>query len=236
MRNLADELQMEILRNSVQNSIAWDKIRLGRFTGSGLGKLFTEPRSKADKDAGKLSQTAESYIMEKATEIITGESVGDFSSKATDHGNEWEEHAIRELAKAVGCPEDKLTLKPNFVLYETYSGASPDCYMEVEGMRVGGEVKCPFNSKNHTDRLLHVRNAADLKECEPDYYWQIQANIFFNKIPLWYFASYDPRFPPNLRLHYFAVEANVDDQQQMLDKMNKAVKLRDEYVQYLISI
>ena len=233
--NLKEQLELDVIRQASQNSIAWDKVRIGRFTGSGLGKLFTEPRSKADKDAGKMSQTALTYIEEKATEIVTGEAVGEFSSKATDWGNEWEEHAIRELAKSLGVSDENLVLKPHFVVYGDYSGASPDCYMTIDGVKIGGEVKCPFNSSVHTYRLRHVRNAQELKDEEPDYYWQIQANMFFNEIPLWYFASYDPRFPEHRRLHKFAVEANVEDQKLMLDKMEKALILRDEIVEYILT-
>ena len=233
--NLKEQLELDVIRQASQNSIAWDKVRLGRFTGSGLGKLFTEPRSKADKDAGKMSQTALTYIEEKATEIVTGEAVGEYSSKATDWGNEWEEHAIRELAKSLGVSDENLVLKPHFVVYGDYSGASPDCYMTIDGVKIGGEVKCPFNSSVHTYRLRHVRNAQELKDEESDYYWQIQANMFFNKIPLWYFASYDPRFPEHKRLHKFPVEANVEDQKLMLDKMEKALILRDEIVEYILT-
>lgn len=233
--NLKEQLELDVIRQSSQNSIAWDKVRLGRFTGSGLGKLFTEPRSKADKDAGNWSQTAISYIEEKATEIVTGEACGEFSSKATDWGNEWEEHAIRELAKALHVKDDDLTLKPHFVMYGDYSGASPDCYMRIAGDRVGGEVKCPFNPSVHTWRLRNVTSAEQLKDEEPDYYWQVQANMFFGKIPLWYFASYDPRFPPHRRLHYFPVYANVEDMEIILKKMEKALILRDEIVEYIIN-
>jgi hypothetical protein len=233
--NLADELSFEVLKNSAQNSRAWDRIRLGRFTGSGLGKLFTEPRSKADKEAGILSQTAMTYIEEKATEIITGEAQGEFSSKATDWGNEWEEHAILELAKHLQCDPDNVQLKPNFVLYGDHSGASPDAYVTINGQKYGGEVKCPYNSTVHLRRLRTIHTAQDLKDNESDYYWQIQANIFFNKIPMWYFASYDPRFPADKRLKVIEVEANPQDIELMLVKLEQALKLRDEIVQYILN-
>jgi len=233
--SLADELQFEVLKNSAQNSRAWDKIRLGRFTGSGLGKLFTEPRSKADKDAGNMSQTAMTYIEEKATEIITSEAQGEFSSKATDWGNEWEEHAILELGKHLGCDADNIEMKPRFVLYHDYSGASPDAYFRISEQKYGGEVKCPYNSTVHLRRLRTLDTAQDLKDNEPDYYWQIQANIFFNKIPVWYFGSYDPRFPVEKRLKVVEVFAVPDDIEQMLIKLDKAVKLRDEIVQYILN-
>ena len=50
--------------NTLQNTSEWYASRLFRFTSSELGKLMTEPRSKADKEAGKLSATAEEYIFD----------------------------------------------------------------------------------------------------------------------------------------------------------------------------
>lgn len=235
MQSLSDIILHDVRIHAAQNSQAWDKVRLGRFTGSGLGKLFTEPRSKSAQEAGELSQTAISYIEEKATEIVTGEPSGEFSSRATDWGNEWEETAIKELAKAVGCAEENLIMKPHFVVYGESSGASPDCYMKVDDVKVGGEVKCPYNSVNHTKRLSNVTDAQALKDEEPDHYWQCQANMFYGKIPLWYFASFDPRFPPKSRLHYIPIYANEQDIELMLVKLDKAVKLRDELVEYILN-
>ncbi len=227
--NLHNELQREVLIASAQNSRAWDKVRLGRFTGSGLGKLFTEPRSVKDRAEGKLSMTAITYIEEKAMEVITGDAQGEFSSRATDWGNEWEEHALNKLAQAIGCPEDKLKLKPPFKLYGDYSGASPDAYMEYKGIQVGAEIKCPYNSVNHL-RHSRVKNAADLKEHDADYYWQCQANMFFHKIPLWLFASFDPRQPEHRMLHYVEIYAVPEDQELMLLKLEKAENMKQEII------
>lgn len=217
--------------HAAQNSRAWDKVRLGRFTGSGIGKLFTEPRSAADKTAGKLSQTAITYIEEKTMEIVTGEPQGEFSSRATDWGNEWEEHALQVLAGKIGSPEDKTVLKPRFVEYGTYSGASPDAYMQYKGERVGVEMKCPFNSVIHM-RHSRVTCGEELKAHDADYYWQVQANMFFHKMPLWLFCSFDPRQPEHRRLHIAEIYASPADQELMLRKMEQAEKMKQELVDY----
>jgi len=229
--NLTDTISRDIMLYAAQNSRAWDKIRLGRFTGSGIGKLFTEPRSAADKAAGKLSQTAITYIEEKAMEIITGEPQGEFSSRATDWGNEWEEHALRVLADKIGSPEDKTVLKPRFVEYGTYSGASPDAYMQYKGEYVGVEMKCPFNSVIHM-RHSRVTCGEELKAHDADYYWQVQANMFFHKMPLWLFCSFDPRQPEHRRLHIAEIYANPADQELMLRKMEQAENMKQELIEY----
>lgn len=232
--NLTDTISIDIMLHAAQNSRAWDKIRLGRFTGSGIGKLFTDPRSAADKAAGNLSQTAITYIEEKAMEIITGEAQGEFSSRSTDWGNEWEEHALQVLADKIGSLEDKTVLKPRFVEYGTYSGASPDAYMQYNGERVGVEMKCPFNSVIHM-RHSRVTCGEELKAHDADYYWQVQANMFFHKMPLWLFCSFDPRQPEHRRLHIAEIYANPADQELMLRKMEQAEKMKQELIEYWLS-
>jgi hypothetical protein len=52
---------------------------------------------------------------------------------------------------------------------------------------------------------------------------------------VWYFGSYDPRFPADKRLKVVEVFAVPEDIEQMLIKLDKAVKLRDEIVQYILN-
>ena len=51
---------------------AWALHRLGAFTASTNAALMTEPRSKAAREAGELSEAAKTLVMAKATEIIKG--------------------------------------------------------------------------------------------------------------------------------------------------------------------
>jgi len=234
MSTLSESLYNDILLQSAQQSRAWDKVRLGRFTGSGIGKLFTEPKTKADKEAGKLSQTAITYIEEKAMEFVTGEPIGEFSSRATDWGNQWEEHALRKLQATIGSPDEATELKPRFCEYFDYSGASPDAYMLYGGMKVGVELKCPFNPVYHM-RHSRVLNAQMLKDHDADYYWQIQANIYFHKMPLWLFASFDPRQPDHRILHYCEILAVPEDIELMLIRLEQAEAMKQELIQYWLN-
>lgn len=246
--NLSEQLKHEVLIASAQNSKAWDVIRLGRFTGSGLSNLFvkgTRPMTKEELESRdkknkrttvdvEFGATAMTYIETKAMEYITQVPIGDFSSKYTDWGNEWEETAIMETAKAVGCDESDLQMKPNFVLYENYSGASPDAYMIVDGVRCGAEVKCPYNSVYHYHHTK-ITDAETLKEVNEDYYWQIQANMYFNKMPLWIFASFDPRQPAHRRLHVAHIYAVPEDIELMLQKLEQAEAMKQEIIKNWMS-
>jgi len=212
----------EYMASVNQQTAAWDKLRLGRFTGSGISALMTGPKTKAAKEAGELSETAKKYIYEKVMEEVTGQSGNEATSRAIDWGNEWEEHALLELKKALGSPDESTELKPSFKLFNDYFGCSPDAFMiEPNFGAVGVEIKCPWNSVNH---YLHsqVENSEDLKKVNPDYYWQIMGNMLTFNLPAWIFASYDPRQPENRRLHYVVIEAEIDALNELCERMESA--------------
>ena len=222
---------LDALQQAAQNSIAWDKVRLGRFTGSQVSTLFTNPQSKADKDAGNLSKTALKYIYSKAMEDVTGMSNDEAYGRAIDWGNEWEEHALIKVAEYIDCPHGQRELKPSFKLFNDYSGASPDALMfdSRHGIEVGVEVKCPFNSVNH---YLHstVKDGATLKEVNEDYYWQVQMNMLtFGKL-CWLFCSFDPRQPEHRMLHVALIHADATDMEEMCKRMERANEMKREIV------
>jgi len=191
----------DAMMNIAQNSIAWDKVRLGKFTGSGISALMTEPRTKADKDSGKWSQTAEKYIIGKAMEIITGQSNDDAFGRAIDWGNEWEEHAIEQVRISLNSPADRTDVKPSFKLFNDYTGCSPDALMYHTnlGIEVGVEVKCPFNSVNH---YMHSRVV----------------------------DGADPRQPEHRMLHVAVIEFDSERVGQLLERIERADAYRRDIV------
>lgn len=217
------------LLESVKQNTAWDMARLGKFTGSRLADLFVQPKTKAAQEAGEWSKTAESYIISKVMEMVTMIPADSAHGAAIDHGNEWEETALRTLQMEIGSPEEKTNLQPGFKLFNSYSGASPDAFMELNGTKVGVEMKCPFNSVNHFHHSK-VKSEADLKVVNPDYYWQVQMNMLTFNLGAWIFASFDPRQPDHRKLHYCVCYAVVEDMQLACDVMEKAKHYRDKLV------
>lgn len=220
---------IQALNSIEQGAPAWDRIRLGLFTGSGISDLMTDPKTKADKEAGNLSMTAQKYIISKVMELATGLSQNDASGRAIEWGLEYEEEGLVELVKDIDCPMDRAQLKPSFQLFNEYSGASPDAlvYYPKYEMQVGVELKCPYNSTNH---YLHsqVFCNEDLLRVNADYYWQIQLNMLaFNK-SAWIFASYDPRQPANRKLHHVLILADIDGMQDMCRRMEAANELKKQ--------
>jgi exodeoxyribonuclease (lambda-induced) len=213
----------DALIQSAQQSVAWDRLRLGKFTGSGISALMTEPRTKAEKESGAFSQTALKYIHEKMMEEVIGQVCYEASGRALDWGNEWEETALKELAKHIGSPPEKTELKPSFKLFNEYSGCSPDAFMyhAHHDIEVGVEIKCPFNSINHFYHSLVV-DGESLKETNSDYYWQVQMNMLTFGITTWIFASFDPRQPDHKILQYSFIHFHPEDCELLCEKLDKA--------------
>lgn len=169
-----------------QGSGDWLAIRLGLISASRFKDLLTEPRSKTDKESGKLSATAEAYANELIAEIITGKQK-EVSGKALEWGSEYEsaariEYDFREGAETVErgiCLSDCLMF-----------GASPDGFVGDDGMI---EIKCPFNSANHVWTVINGM--------PPEHMPQIQGNLWINGRQWCDFISFDPRVNDDNRLY-----------------------------------
>jgi hypothetical protein len=98
--NLTDE--SKALTFVDQNSPEWYQIRLGRFTSSEIWKLMVEPKTNADKEAGKLSETAMTYISEKVAEVMTGQAKQQGYAFPLVWGIEKEPEAVEHFEKVTG--------------------------------------------------------------------------------------------------------------------------------------
>ena len=171
---------MDNIHTMEQGSEEWFNIRIGRITASRFGDLLTQPRSKKDKEAGVLSQTTKSYILEKITEVMTGEHK-ELSGSALAWGKDTEQEA-REFYELKYLTEVK---EVGFVVKEDNKliGGSPDGLVEEDGMI---EIKCPYNSNNHIDYLFGG-------QIPRGYLAQIQGNLGITGRAWCDFVSYDPR-------------------------------------------
>ena len=125
---------------------AWSAERIGAFTASTNGDLMTEPRSKAAKEAGELSETAKTLIAQKATEVVKGAPIKGPLSYDMKRGMALE-HAMRYLLTQYWRQVDGTSLQHNGVWMATPDGllrnGEPGEIKntnEVEMMRFGDEV------------------------------------------------------------------------------------------------
>jgi hypothetical protein len=189
----------------------WLEARGTRFTASEIHKLMGSSRS-----GSALSKTAETYIYEKAAEILTGERKMAFGA-ALDWGKEQEPNAFHTFSK-VDFNEWTYYGGENYVFipYLDNSGYSPD------GLSADAilEIKCPFNSGIHL-KNFNIYDAGSLKDIHPEYYWQMQLGMLATNLDKGYFVSYDPRMPQQKQLHVAEIERH-DVEFEVTEKLSIA--------------
>lgn len=213
----------------MQNTSEWYASRLFRFTSSELGKLMTEPRSKADKEAGKLSATAEEYIFDKLAEYLTDGTCLDYrqiDTREIKWGNAHEEAARAAYERRTGRSVELV----GFVGYGDYFGGSPDGLVGDDGLI---EIKCPYNSSVHA-RYLLMRTPEDLRKLRPEYYAQMQGNMLVTGRKWADFVSYDPRVQnPSLALKVLRIPLDTEFVERAVVALSRANELKNEYVRQL---
>jgi len=169
-----------------QNTDEWHDIRRGLFTSSNVYALFSDPKTKRDKELGKLSKTAQTLVNEKAREVLEFDSTT-FSTKATEWGHYYEEYAAnayKEIFDVEIFEGDFWTLGEN-------TGSSPDRLVFEKGLL---EIKCHENQNEHIFNLQNIKNQKDLKIHRKEYYYQTQHQLYVTGREWCDFLSFDPRF------------------------------------------
>lgn len=163
-----------------QQTEEWFAIRAGRITASNARAILTNPKSKADKEAGVLSETTKKYLYQRLQEKMSGLPEPGFTSAATAWGNENEPWARDMYEKITGNKVDKA----GFATYGDHAGASTDGLVSFDGII---EIKCPY-----TEFLQRV--SEDIFE-HKDYYPQIQMGLLCTGRKYCDYVVADPRMP-----------------------------------------
>lgn len=175
-------------KNDQQQIPEWYIKKLGRFGCSQFYRLMTEPKLKADKEAGNLSQGAMTYIYECVAERLTGKKAKeDFTSKFTDWGNEYEPIAKR-IYNSVFEVEVHDT---GYVEWLFNAGGSPDGLVGDNGLI---EIKCPYTITSHLEHKLMPLTD------KPEYYWQCLGYLLITGRKWIDFISYSPHYPAKLQM------------------------------------
>ena len=188
-----------IVDNVEQRSLDWHRLRIGSFTGSKIGDLMKSGRKKEQI----FGDTAMSYIFKVAAErmlnpvfVNDDELFGQYIeqqqvySKAIIWGQEQEENAkdllMRknpewELADVSSCKHDNI---PHFA-------ASPDAIIYDRKKLMVGEIKCP-SVHTFVRYLVEINDAESLKKVQPDYFYQMQAEMACTNAESGIFVAYCP--------------------------------------------
>lgn len=203
-----------------QDESKWLSIREGKFTASEIHKLMGTPRNKSEY----LSDTAKTFVYEKASELLTGIRKPIWGEALT-----WGTENEKEAFEFFQQHQDEFytyygSETYTFIPYGEYSGYSPDAL----GSNCIVEIKNPFNSAIHLKNRL-IKWSEDLFKLHPEYYWQMQLGMIASAVDFGYFVSYDKRMPKSHKLFISHIER--DDVQDLIDeKLYYANKLLQSIV------
>lgn len=181
---------MIIHRGIEQGTDEWKRLRLGKLTASRFKDVMSKGRGNAP------SKTREAYMMQLASEILTGEPQDSYTNKAMEWGNETEPRACAKY-------ELKNDVDVEHVAFiEPYEGApygvSPDGMVGSNGLL---EIKCP----NTTTQIQRVLKGEFPKE----YLAQVQGQMWVAEREWCDFVSFDPRIATDA--DYFEIRVYRDD-------------------------
>ena len=182
-----------------QRDLAWFRCRIGCFTGSKIGDLMKSGRKKEQV----FGDTALSYIYKVAAErmlnpvfVNDDELFGQYIeqqqvySKAIIWGQEQEDNAKDllmkknpewELSDVSSCKHDTI---PHFA-------ASPDAIVYDRKKLMVVEIKSP-QPPTFTRYLVQIRDNESLQKIEPNYYYQMMAEMACTNAESGIFVAYCP--------------------------------------------
>lgn len=224
-----------------QRTYDWYKARFGMFTASEVHKLMGKTDMNKSKNGEVVfGDTAMSYIYRIASErkllyngiwdSMTDEEKDDFirtqyaSNKAMQWGTEHEDMARNRFAFETSkiITEVGSCVNTNLLCLS----ASPDGVIENEDALV--EIKCPSleTYARYSDR---IHDNLSLLEEKPEYYWQIQTQLWVTEKKLCYFVWYHPY----VGLQYTTIVPDTNNTNMMLNRIEEAEELAQRIYQKL---
>lgn len=164
----------------VQGTAEWLSERAGHCTASRAADVLARIQK------GEAA-TRRKYRIQLCTERLTGIPVSGYQNAAMQWGTATEPEARMAFEAKHGA----LVQEVGFIKHPklAWVGASPDGCIDDDGLI---EIKCP-ESTTHLDWMTQER-------VPPEHVPQIQFQLWVTGRQWCEFASYDPRFPPHLRL------------------------------------
>jgi hypothetical protein len=172
---------------------------------SSLSCLFTEPKAKADKEAGKLSATAKKYLIKTYMREYWGIEPKDIETKHMAKGKSCEEDAIRLLSLVDNDPsyEKNAIRKNNEYITGECDIELPDCI---------DDVKNSWDAETFLPKLI--------EPLDDTYFYQAQGYMWlYNK--------------PKARIRYCLIRTpetiRNQEKYRLLNKMDAATEENPEF-------
>lgn len=207
----------------------WLDFRAPYFTASESSKLMTNAKDKNEV----LSVGAKTYIRKCASTVLAPKEPSYYNS-AMEHGKNTEPIAVLSLAKSLGKTVDDddfiYTSTNGFVFFyddEYNLGGTPDVI--IRGVKKSAEIKCP-NSDTHLEYLM-ASTAEEVKSKMPEYYGQMQTNMYLTSTDECVFMSFDNRFY-NEKLHSHFI--NIPKDEEYIQRLLLKAKAGKEYKESIL--
>ncbi len=208
----------------------WAEYRKGYFTASEVHRLLAEPKLKADKEAGNLSSGAKTYVRERISNLLAPQELQYYNSNM-ERGNNLEKDAVILYGNIIGK-----TLQDDDFIYTSQNGY---VFFTDEKYNAGGtpdiiigeticEIKCPL-SKTHLEYMM-ITDVEELKAAVPQYYAQMQMNMWLCDAKDGVFISFDDRYY-NSAHHLHTVEVPRDE--EYIEQIKRKLLKAKEYKQIL---
>ena len=171
-----------------------------------------------------FSDGGNTLILEKAIDAFFLESKPSVSSFNINRGIEDEFFAIAEYMQRTGFEQEDIS----FIEWGD-TATSPD-FVSKDKISLA-EFKCPTWT-NHFKNIKDVKNGADLLEKDPNYWWQVQHQMYVSGIEINDYCSYCKELQygdySKLALHIVPIEYSMNAKISFEEIIPKAVELRDE--------
>lgn len=210
---------MKITRYIFDTEEDWLQYRTGIFTSSEINRLMAEPTKKAQATGEVLSEGAKTYILEKVAAML-GSPKPNFFNAEMQWGKDTEPEAALTFCNLAGydvTADDVIyTSQGGLVFFSTeMSGGTPDMILPD----AIAEFKCP-NSVTHLYYKTRV-TVQNIQDELPNYYDQMQHNMFLCERDKCFFMSFDPRLSKG-NTHILEVPRNEQRIEQILFKIEDA--------------
>lgn len=200
-----------------QRTVEWFEARKGKFSASEIHKLMGKTIN---------TDTAQTYILEKATEEISEIIIDPFDNKAMEYGRTWEPVAKSYYSEVTGHKVNDF----GFKLLNEHAGCSPDGL--IDGQQKGLEIKCPYLPINHTKHLL-IENQEQLKSERKEYYYQVMFSMLCFGFKEWDFVSFSPVFKGCNRMVIIPVYWDKTEIDFITERLNLAIELKKNILKKL---
>ena len=164
-----------IFINEDQGSEAWRNLKLSVVSASNISRGL----------AKKGSETRNTYLMELVGQVATKQ-FDEVFGKALEYGTANEAAARAAYEFETGHAIEQIGF---IYTHDKRMGVSPDGIMPK--IKKGLELKCPITAKVHADFLCNDK-------MKPEYFLQVQFQLFVSQYETWDFASFNPSFKKNM--------------------------------------